>query len=222
MKVRPLLIGTILLAALMAAFALWAAGQVPAGAELPVHWNAAGEVDDTMPALPALLMPPGLALALGLLFAIIPAIEPLQDRLEGSAPLLRASWLGTLGLLVAVQCFIAAPILGLEPGPSAIVILVGILFLVLGNMMPKSRPGFFVGIRTPWTITDADNWIATHRLAGKLFLAAGLAMIAAGVIDMPGELRMVLVLGAALGAGLIPAVYSWHLWNTGRRGRGAN
>jgi hypothetical protein len=47
-------------------------------------------------------------------------------------------------------------------------------------------------------------------------------MIAAGLIDMPGELRMVLVLGAALGAGLIPAVYSWHLWNTGRRGRGAN
>lgn len=222
MKVRSLLLVNVLVAALMAGFALWAAGQVPAGTELPTHWNAAGEIDDSMPALQALLMPAGLALAIGLLFAIIPALEPLQNKLEGSAPLLRACWIGTLGLMVALQGFIAAPVFGAEPGPGAIIVLVGILFLVLGNMMPKSRPGFFVGIRTPWTITDADNWVATHRLGGKLFLAAGVVMILAGLIDMPGELRMVLVLGSALGAGLIPAFYSWLFWKRRRQQEGVN
>lgn len=222
MKVKSLLLLTLLVAGLMAGFAVWAAGQVPAGTELPTHWNATGEVDDTMPALAALLLPAGLAVFIGLLFAIIPAIEPLQHKLEGSAPLLRATWVGTLGLLVALQGFIAAPVFGAQPGPGAIVVLVGILFLVLGNMLPKSRPGFFVGIRTPWTITNADNWVATHRLGGKLFLAAGAVMILAGLIDMPGQTRMALVLGSVLGAALIPAVYSWHLWYRGHPERGSN
>lgn len=220
MKVRSMLVVNVLVAALMAGFAVWAAGQVPAGTELPTHWNAAGEIDDTMPALQALLLPAGLALALGLLFAIIPMLEPLQNKLAGSAPLLRACWIGTLALMVALQGFIAAPVFGAEPGPGAIIVLVGILFLVLGNMLPKSRPGFFVGIRTPWTITDADNWIATHRLGGKLFLAAGVVLILAGLIDMPGEVRMALVLGSAIGAALIPIVYSWRYWHARRATQG--
>jgi len=212
----------LLVAALMAGFAFWAAGQVPAGTELPTHWNAAGEVDATMPALQALLLPAGLTIGIGVLFAIIPAIEPLQHRLEGSAPLLRATWLGTLGLLVALQVFIAAPVLGFEQGPGAIVAAVGILFLIIGNMLPKSRPGFFVGIRTPWTITNADNWIATHRLGGKLFLAAGAVMVLAGLIDMPGELRMALVLGSTMAAAFIPVAYSWFYWNRTRHEQGSN
>jgi len=222
MKTGSLLLLNLLVAALMAGFAFWAAGQVPAGTELPTHWNAAGEVDATMPALQALLLPAGLTIGIGVLFAIIPAIEPLQHRLEGSAPLLRATWLGTLGLLVALQVFIAAPVLGFEQGPGAIVAAVGILFLIIGNMLPKSRPGFFVGIRTPWTITNADNWIATHRLGGKLFLAAGAVMVLAGLIDMPGELRMALVLGSTMAAAFIPVAYSWFYWNRTRHEQGSN
>ena len=212
MKVGLPLIVTILVAALMAGFALWAASLAPAGMELPTHWNAAGEVDDTMPALQALLFPAGLALFVGLLFAIIPALEPLQDRLEGSAPLLRAAWVGTIGLMVAIQAIIAAPIFGFEPGVGAILALVGLLLIVLGNMMPKSRPGFFVGIRTPWTITDADNWVATHRLGGKLFMAAGVAICLAGLVDMPGNVRMSVTIGAVMAASVIAIGYSWWFW----------
>ncbi len=212
MKVGLPLIVTILVAALMAGFALWAASLAPAGMELPTHWNAAGEVDDTMPALQALLFPAGLALFVGLLFAIIPALEPLQDKLEGSAPLLRAAWVGTIGLMVAMQAIIAAPIFGFEPGVGAILALVGLLLIVLGNMMPKSRPGFFVGIRTPWTITDADNWVATHRLGGKLFMAAGVAICLAGLVDMPGNVRMGVTIGAVMAASVIAIGYSWWFW----------
>lgn len=212
MKVGLPLIVTILVAALMAGFALWASSLAPAGMELPTHWNAAGEVDDTMPALQALLFPAGLALFVGLLFAIIPALEPLQDRLEGSAPLLRAAWVGTIGLMVAMQAIIAAPIFGFEPGVGAILALVGLLLIVLGNMMPKSRPGFFVGIRTPWTITDADNWVATHRLGGKLFMAAGVAICLAGLADMPGNVRMGVTLGSVIAASVIAIGYSWWFW----------
>ena len=216
MKVRTLLVTNLLIAVLMAAFAFWAAGQVAPGTELPTHWNAAGEVDDTMPALQALLLPAGLALLIGLVFAAIPWLEPLQDKLAGSAPLLRATWIFVLGLMVALQLFIAAPVFGFETGIEWILVLVGLLFVALGNMLPKSRPGFFVGIRTPWTITSTDNWIATHRLGGKLFLLAGVAIILVALLDVPDILRPIVVVSAAVLVTLVPAAYSWWLWHSGR------
>ena len=212
MKVRPILLVNLLIVVLMAGFALWAAAKAPPGMDLPTHWNMQGEVDRTAPALTALLIPAGVTLFLGLVFAIIPAIEPLQDRMKGSAPLLQATWIGTVGLMIALQGIIAAPVFGLQVGAGAIIVLVGLLFVGLGNMLPKSRPGFFVGIRTPWTITNADNWIATHRMGGKLFMLAGLAMILAGIIPMAGTLRFAIVLVSMIVAALLPVLYSWRLW----------
>src|SRR5690606_24609445 len=118
MKVKGLLLVTLALAAAMAVFALWVAAGLPEGAELPTHWNAAGEVDDTMPALLALLFPAGMTVLLGLLFAAIPSLEPLQHKLEGSAPVLRVSWIATLGLMVFVQAMIAGPAFGWRLGPQ--------------------------------------------------------------------------------------------------------
>ena len=158
MKVRSLLLVNLLLVALMAGFAFWVAGIAPVGMELPTHWNAAGEVDQTMAPLPALLMPAGVSLFVALVFAVTPMLEPLQDKLDKSAPLLRAVWIGIMALFVALQGIIAAPVFGYSPGAGAIMLLVGLLFVVIGNTLPKSRPGFFVGIRTPWTSTVSPSW----------------------------------------------------------------
>ena len=128
MKTMPLLLVTLLVATAMAAFAVWAAGQAPPGTQLPTHWNAAGEIDGTMPVLQALLFPVGVMVFIGVLFAVVPAIEPLQDRLSGSAPLLRTAWIGTVALMVALQAFIAAPVFGYHPGQGLIYALVGLLF----------------------------------------------------------------------------------------------
>jgi len=216
MKVRSLLLVNLLLVALMAGFAFWVAGIAPVGMELPTHWNAAGEVDQTMGPLPALLMPAGVSLFVALVFAVTPMLEPLQDKLDKSAPLLRAVWIGMMALFVALQGIIAAPVFGYSPGAGAIMLLVGLLFVVIGNTLPKSRPGFFVGIRTPWTITDEDNWVATHRLGGKLFMLAGVALVIAALLDVSAGLRLAVMLGGTLLAALVPAIYSWWFWRSHR------
>ncbi|MFN2101241.1 SdpI family protein [Altererythrobacter sp. MF3-039] len=212
MNIRPLAIASLMLAASLAIFAFVTASRLPAGAELPIHWNAAGEPDDYAPALMALLMPVGLVLFVTALFAIIPRIEPLQEKLEGSAPVLRASWIGVLLLCGIISLTIGLPAYGISLPIKTVFIATGLLLVLIGNALPKSRPGFFVGIRTPWAIIDTDNWIATHRLGGRLFIMAGLAIVLAGVLPIEAETTAIVLILAVAAAAVIPFVYSWWLW----------
>ena len=213
MKVRRLLIASLVVAALMAAFAFYAAGQVPPGTELPVHWNAAGEVNGTLPALKALLFPVAAVLGCTVLFSLIPRLEPLQDGLEGSAEVLRTTWIGILFIMMMIQAAVAAPAFGVTMPVALPVFGTGLFFIVIGNVLPKSRPGFFVGIRTPWAILDTDNWIATHRLGGKLMMLAGAAIALSALLPLNRDLRIV-TMGASLGMMIVPPLfYSWWLWH---------
>ena len=213
MRVKGLLIGSLILAALMAAFAFYAAAQVPPGTELPVHWNAAGEVNGTLPALKALLFPVGAVVGCTVLFSLIPRLEPLQERLEGSADVLRTTWMGLLFIMVMIQAAIAAPAFGVKTPVALPVLAVGLFFIMIGNVLPKSRPGFFVGIRTPWAILDTDNWIATHRLGGKLMMLAGAAITLSALLPLPRDARIAMMGGSVAIAVIPPFVYSWWLWH---------
>ena len=213
MNVKRPLIASLAVAAAMALFAFVTAARLPADAVLPTHWNARGEPDSFSPAIWALLLPALLAAVTSLIFALIPRIEPLQDKLEGSAPLLRATWIGIMLLFLFIQGTIGLPAYGIEVPVNAIMIGVGLMLVMLGNALPKSRPGFFVGIRTPWAILDADNWIATHRLGGKLMMLTGVAIIIACVLPLSAEAIGIVVLVSVLSAALLPFVYSWWLWN---------
>lgn len=212
MNIRPLVTVSLVVAALLTIFAFYTAGLLPEGAELPIHWNASGVADDYAPALQALLIPVGLVLFITAIFWLIPRIEPLQEKLEGSAHVLRASWIGVLLLSVLIALTIGLPAYGVELPVKTVFVGTGVLLVMIGNALPKSRPGFFVGIRTPWAITDTDNWIATHRLGGRLFMLAGLAIILTGLMPLQAEKTAIVVTVAVLMAAIIPYLYSWWLW----------
>lgn len=216
MKVRGLLLVSLVVGAAMAGLGVYAASLLPAGTELPVHWNEMGEANATAPALVALLMPAGMVLFCGLLFAAIPRLEPLQDRLEGSGDALRTIWIGTLAFGLGIEALVAAPAFGWTLPLAFPRALTGLVLIVIGNVLPKTRPGFFVGYRTPWAILDTDNWIATHRLAGKLMMLAGVVLVAAALLPRGHWLDMVVPL-TLTGAVFPPLVYSWWLWHRASR-----
>lgn len=214
---RDLIIASGIAIALIAAFAFATAPQVPAGEQLPIHWNAAGQPDDWAHPLVALLIPAGILAFTTALFAIVPSLEPLQDKLEGSAPLLRAAWIGLIFISLLLALVTGLPAWGIAMPGNAILLGVGMLFLLLGNALPKSRPGFFVGIRTPWAITDTDNWIATHRLGGKLFMLTGLLMCALSFLPLSEGLVAGSVLVIVVMTVVVPFAYSWWLWRSQRK-----
>jgi uncharacterized membrane protein len=82
---------------------------------------------------------------------------------------------------------------------------------VIGNFLGKTRSNWFMGIRTPWTMSSELSWTKTHRLGGRLFLAAGLLSIVLGLVTNAQVVFFALLPSIAVAA-VVPIVYSYFVW----------
>lgn len=89
-------------------------------------------------------------------------------------------------------------------------LLVGILFLIIGNYLPQCKPNFFVGMRNPWTLSNEEVWRKTHRFSGKVFVALGFMMMVSIVV--PAEWRSYMMLTMILIAVVLTNGYSYILY----------
>ncbi|MES2422360.1 MAG: SdpI family protein [Pseudomonadota bacterium] len=217
MRYRDLMIASALTAATLAIVAAIALGRFPAGTQLPTHWGGNGLPDRFASVSKALFTPVALTVGLSLFMAALPSLEPLQDKLEQSAPLYRTAWAGLLGMMALFEALVAAPAFGFVFPPTTMLAGLGAFLVAIGNVLPKSRPGFFVGIRTPWAIVDPDNWIATHRYASRIMMAAGLAIIVLAALPMQGETRTAVFRALLLVMVATPVLYSFFYWRRTRR-----
>ncbi|HMI20827.1 MAG TPA: SdpI family protein [Sphingomonas sp.] len=213
MKNRGLILFSIFVVAALAGASAWAGHSLPADAQLPMHWNAAGEVDRYGDKWTALMLPPLLAAVLTLIMWGISRIEPQQDHLAKSQGLFRVGWLGGLGLGVVIELMLLSTVFHWGLSPLGLIIgAVGLFFVAMGDQFGKTRPMYMVGIRTPWTLADPEVWTATHRLGGKLLVLAGLVWLITALFGWVNVLTLpILVLVMAV-ASLVPVVYSYLLW----------
>jgi uncharacterized membrane protein len=86
----------------------------------------------------------------------------------------------------------------------------GIVSIVLGAVLGKIRPNWFVGIRTPWTLSSKVSWVRTHRAGGWLFMVVGLATIGATFISP--RLAFWVLIGGLIGGTVALVIYSYVLW----------
>lgn len=101
--------------------------------------------------------------------------------------------------------------LGLSLNPGMISnLMVGVVFLVLGNYMTKAHQNYTVGIKLPWTLNSTENWNRTHRLASKCFIAGGLAFLVNAYFLSTALLLIVVLLCV-----LVPTFYSFYLYKKG-------
>jgi uncharacterized membrane protein len=178
---------------------------------IPVHFGFNGQADRYGGKFEGLLSMPLTASGLYLLFLFLPRIDPKGERYQrfaGSYTIIRTA---VIALLAAIQVVIILQSKGVAVDVSTVVTLaMGLLFVVLGNYMGKIRPNWFVGIRTPWTLSSEESWNKTHRLGGKIFVVLGLLMAAASLFQKPWVLLV--GVGLLLACTVILAVYSYTIW----------
>ncbi len=90
-------------------------------------------------------------------------------------------------------------------------LLTGGLLIVIGNLSGKLRPNWFIGIRTPWTLSSKTAWVRTHRIGGRLMVLLGAVLVGAALIGEPRTARSIL-LGGLLAFALWSLGYSYWVW----------
>ena len=84
----------------------------------------------------------------------------------------------------------------------------GLLFIIIGNYLPKARQNHTIGIRIPWTLANEENWNRTHRLGGYLWMICGILMVIICVTRfVPYKWLFVILLAAVF----VPCIYSFWL-----------
>ena len=98
---------------------------------------------------------------------------------------------------------------------------VGILFCVLGNYMPKFKPNYFVGIRTPWTLASENVWRRTHRLSGLLWFFGGLLYFVISLLIKPASAFPITIV-VLLVIAVLPCAASYFYWRQEQKGNSSD
>ncbi|MFO0839334.1 MAG: SdpI family protein [Phycisphaerae bacterium] len=179
---------------------------------VPSHWNISGEVDAYGSPWQAALLMPGTALGIALLMAAFPLMGPFRANFDQFRVTYGRLALVTTLTLAMIHAVILLAALGwrLRVG-AALSIIIGVQIALLGNWLGKIRRNFYIGIRTPWTIANEIVWERTHRLGGKLFVAAGCISVLAGFVA-PDWVCFVVMMTSLGIAALTSGVYSYAVY----------
>ncbi len=179
-------------------------------ASIPMQWDFGGEVGYE----PKwhLFIIAALAPLFAVLFPLMPKIDPRRKSYDKFAP---SYLLFQVMMMLFVILMVGIVLIeSLRPGSvhvgRTVCLFLGVLFAVIGNMMPKFRQNYFCGIKTPWTYADEVVWTRTHRLAGRLMFAAGLLGIVSAFL--PGDVLMAVVFFVPLTVAVVVPVLMSYIW----------
>jgi len=138
------------------------------------HWNAQGQVDGYMSKFWGLFLMPLLSMILFLLFIAIPKIDPLKHNIEK----FRKYYDGFVVLIIVYLFYVYLLTIFWNIGIRFSMVqplapAMGILFYYIGILTENAKRNWFIGIRTPWTLSSEKVWEKTHKIGGKLFKTAG-------------------------------------------------
>ena len=201
-KVTLIVTSLIMLIPILVGLMLWE--KLPE--QVPYHWNINGEVDGWAGKTQAVFLMPLFMLAMHWVCVFASTADPKSKNYHPKSILLVLWICPVLNLVLNTMVYAAA--LNYPVDIEIIMpLLLGIAFILIGNLLPKCRQSYTMGIKLPWTLHNEENWNKTHRLAGKLWVMGGIVIMASALIGSFWILIGVIALMVA-----IPTVYSYCLY----------
>src|SRR5467141_5395241 len=199
----------LIVAGLAVGMSVWAFPQL--APRVATHWSLNGTPDGFSSRLWALAIVPLVLVFMTGMFNVLPKVDP---RRENYAKFLSSYWLianAVIVFLLVAHALIIASGLGYSVKIDRLMPLgIGLLFVFLGNYLTRVEPNWFVGIRTPWTLSSDRVWEKTHRFGGHVFVVAGILMILSGVVVAAWARTGLSVLIALCAASVV--IYSYVEW----------
>ena len=209
MSTRATIFATIFLIAFAIVFSLSVFDRLPE--QMASHWNTANQVDGYMSRFWGAYLMPIVSIGVLVLFLIIPSIDPLKANIAQFREYFNAFITLIVAFMVYMHILTMIWNLGNDQFNMGVAMLpaLGLIFVFAGIMMRQAKRNFFIGIRTPWTLSSDYVWEKTHQAGSTLFIASGiLALLGAFFTDQ----AIWFILGPVLGSTLFLFVYSYVLY----------
>jgi len=172
------------------------------------HWGINGEANGFMPKEAGAWIVPIISIALLALLYYIPRLDPLKANIEKFKSAYHVLIAALCGFFLYLQVIMLAINLGTNINMTQLLIpALGILFIVIGVILPMTKRNYFIGIRTPWTLHSDKVWDDTHRIGGRVFTVAGLIVFLSAFASP--EHTFVLVFTSIIAAVAITIIYSY-------------
>ncbi|PGZ99138.1 hypothetical protein COE51_09910 [Bacillus pseudomycoides] len=175
---------------------------------IATHWSSSGTVNGYSSKLNGMLLMVGVMVGTYILLNVVPKIDPKKENYKKFSKSFTMITYSILVVLFIANMDIIATGLGYDLRINRFAeLIVGILFLVIGNYLPQCKPNFFIGIRTPWTLSNEEVWRKTHRFSGKVFIVLGIIMCISTFA--PAAWKSYIVLTVVLIGVVITMLYSY-------------
>jgi uncharacterized membrane protein len=183
---------------------------------VPVHWGFSGEPDRYGTRFEGAWVIPAVMVAVWLVMRLLPRIDPRRDNYAKMQSTYEFLVNAVLTAMLAMHVVVLAAGLGYEvPMRRFAPLLFGLFFVALGNVLPRARPNWWFGVRTPWTLSSDRVWTRTHRVAGYAMTITGLIALAAAAL--PGLWPLVAAMAVAVVAAFWMVIYSYVAWRQEQR-----
>ncbi|MFC3053495.1 SdpI family protein [Kordiimonas pumila] len=179
---------------------------------VPTSWDFDGTITNYDSPLLALTVLPIIQVIILLIACKINVFDPRAENLKASPKAVSAILTAIFALFFSLQIFMLLSAKGMPASINAIQILIGFLFIVIGNYFGKLKSSFILGIRTPWTLSSDTVWRKTHRLGGKTFVAGGFALLLTALVFGNGVIYKWLFFSIIAVTVAVPVLYSWYIW----------
>jgi len=180
--------------------------------QMASHWNVNDQVDGYMSKFWGVFMLPLITLGMFALFIIVPNIDPLKANIAEFRETFNLFIVFIVGFMVYIHVLTLRWNLGytnLGIG-KAMLPAMGLLFIVIGSLLRKAKRNWFIGIRTPWTLSSDSVWNETHRLGSVLFIISGVLALIGGIFG--GMIAFWFLFIPLMGSTIFLLVYSYVLY----------